>query len=103
MAAENIPILPLNPDPLGERRTVALEQQATAQTATATQAERAATAMEAAAGSASYAQRRAEVLALVGVALGQRLVADTHGAVAMALATVERVDELLPPPADGGQ
>jgi hypothetical protein len=92
----NIPFAPLIPDPLAERRTQALEKTATAQTDTATHAERAASAMEAAAGFAGYERRRAEVLALLVPIMGSRLAADTHGAVEMALQTVERVDELMP-------
>jgi hypothetical protein len=103
--SSNITFAPLIPDPLAERRTQALEKTATAQTNTATHAERAATAMEAAAGAAGYERRRAEVLALLVPIMGSRLAEDTYGAVDMALQTVERVDDLMPPPPppDGGQ
>ena len=94
----NIPFAPLIPDPLAERRTQALERQAEAQTQTAS-------ALGAAVGQAQYERRRAEVLALLVPIMGSRLAADTHGAVEMALQTVERVDELMPEPSEqpGGQ
>jgi hypothetical protein len=106
MSYENLPFAPLG-DPLAERRTQALEKQATAQDKTATQAERAADAMSQAAGTAGYAQRRAELLALVNTAMSARLAQDISGAVALAVNTLAAVDDALPeptePPPDGGQ
>lgn len=99
MSYTNRPFAPLG-DPLAERRTQALEGQATALAATATQAERAATAMALAAGSASYAQRRAEFLALLTTTMSARLAVDITGAIELTADLLAAVDDALQEPAD---
>lgn len=105
MSHTNRTFLPLG-DSFAERRTEALEKQADAQATTATQAERAASAMERAAGFAGYERRREELLTLVNTAMSARLAPDIDGAVLIAVDTLAAVDEALPeptepPPANG--